>query len=93
MPVERPLLAFSWRRLSSTDEGVNQYLAELDPFTNFRSFDDFDDVLTARIRRAILARFDDAQTQGNLPRGFTQNQLSRALGTAQVPQENPSFGA
>jgi len=91
VPVERPLFAFSWRRLGSTDEGVNQYLAELDPFTNFRSFDDFADMMTARIRRAILARFDDAQTQGNLPRVFTQNQFSRAAGTAQVPQDNPSF--
>ena len=91
VPVDRPLFAFSWRRLGSTDEGVNQYLAELDPFTNFRSFDDFADMMTARIRRAILARFDDAQTHGNLPRVLKQNQLSRALGTAQVPQENPSF--
>ena len=28
VPVERPLFAFSWRRLGATDEGVNQHLAE-----------------------------------------------------------------
>ena len=50
-------------------------------------------MMTARIRRAILARFDDAQTQGNLPRVFAQNQLSRAVGAAQVPQDSPAFWA